>query len=148
MFPPHRKRWGLHTVIIMMTKEEILNAKKLHEQLEEKATSLIYYLRGKCEDCLKYGKYSSLDRLIIYDKFIEIIYIDHGADYYKDATINAPIEAFEGGDNSYEEWADGYIAEYLKKEEEREAKKRAADEKRDREEYERLKKKFEGGGKA
>lgn len=121
-----------------MTKKELEAYKAIKEKLKEETLKLFRYIKEKHLDVLKFDNWPSYNHYELYDKTICIEYYDYGYDCYDASDIEIPIDDFL---NRPKEWADEW-ADKIRKERKKQLEH---EEKREREELQRLKRKYEKG---
>ena len=122
---------------------------KLVEKYDEEASRVFDKLQKADHEAktgiLHYGHYGAFERIewdYSDENSISVRYYDHGYDLYESATLNIPADILFN-DKKIDKWIKSEIDKALeKKEQQRKAIEKYQEEK-ERQEYERLKKKFE-----
>ena len=125
-----------------MTKKELEAYKSIKEKLKEETSKLFRYIKEKYLDVLKFDSWSSYHHYELYDKIICIEYYDRGYDCYDSSDIEIPIDDFL---NRPKEWVDEWASEIRKERKKQKQKQLEDEEKREKEELQRLKEKYEKG---
>lgn len=123
-----------------MTLEEFKTYQILTEKFSEYCDSIFSYIKKNYIDVLKFSKHSAFSQANLGDNNIELEYYDCGYDYYDYDTIKIPIDDFF---NDPCKWVDEWAKEIIAK---KEATRQQLNEialQKERDEYERLKKKFD-----
>lgn len=124
-----------------MTREEFKTYQTLTEKFSEYCDSIFSYIKKNYIDVLKFGKYSAFSHTNLEDNnIIELEYYDCGYDCYDYDTIKIPIDDFF---NDPYKWIDKWTKEIIAKKEATRQRLNEIAEQKERDEYERLKKKFE-----
>ena len=123
-----------------MTREEFQTYQTLTEKFSEYCDSVFSYIKKNYISVLKFGKDSAFSHANLEDNNIELEYYDWGYDCYDYDRIKIPIDDFF---NDPYKWVDKWAKEIIA---EKEATRQRLNEialQKERDEYERLKKKFE-----
>ena len=124
-----------------MTIDDIKKFQKNYSSIEDTAANIISYIKNKYPGVLRFGRFASYDSIEVWADGIIVNYYDYGYDIKEVDSINVPFEAFTDG--GMIPWCDGYAGPILKSMEEKKEKAKTAEEERERNEYERLRNKFE-----
>lgn len=124
----------------IMTKKELEVYKSIKEKLEEETLKLFRYIKEKHLDVLEFGSWSSYHHYELNNKTICIEYYDYGYDCYDSSEIEIPVYDFL---NRPKEWADEWANKIREKCKKQKQKQLEYEEKREREELQRLKEKYE-----
>ena len=124
-----------------MTIDDIIKFQENYSNIENTAANIISYIKSKYPGVLKFGRFATYDSIDVWADGIVVNYYDYRY-YIKELdSIDVPFEAF--ADGGMIPWCDGYVVPILKSMEEVEEKAKTAEEDRERNEYERLRDKFE-----
>ena len=123
-----------------MTREEFQTYRTLSEKFSDYCNDIFSYIKKNYIGVLKFDKDSAFSHANLEDNHIELEYYDWGYDCYDYDKIKIPVDDFFGDPYKWvDEWAKKIIAQ-------KEYTRKRLDEiaaQKERDEYERLKKKFE-----
>lgn len=123
-----------------MTREEFQTYQTLTEKFSKYCEDIFSYVKKNYISFLEFGRDSVFSHANLEDNNIELEYYDWGYDCYDYDTIKIPVDDFFNDPYKWaDEWAKAMIAE---KEATRQRLNEIAEQK-ERDEYERLKKKFD-----
>ena len=123
-----------------MTQEEFEMFTNLKEKLEHEVIELFRYIKKKYLDVLAFGRYSSYHHYDMNGEIICIEYFDYGYDLYNSRDIDIPINDFLS--NPFE-WADNWANNIRIKKQKEKDNAIKEQEKKEKEELQRLKNKYE-----
>ena len=123
-----------------MTQEEFEMFTNLKEKLEHEVIELFRYIKKKYLDVLAFGRYSSYHHYDMNSEIICIEYFDYGYDLYNSRDIDIPINDFLS--NPFE-WADNWANNIRIKKQKEKDNAIKEQEKKEKEELQRLKNKYE-----
>lgn len=123
-----------------MTREEFQTYQTLTEKFSKYCKDIFSYIQKNYISFLKFGQDSVFSHANLEDNIIELEYYDWGYDCYDYDRIRIPVDDFFNDPYKWvDKWAKAMIAE---KEATRQRLNEIAEQK-EKDEYERLKKKFE-----
>lgn len=128
--------------LAVMNIQDIKTFIRLEEELDNLCSTIFYYVKDKYVKQLDFNKYSSYNKYYVTLRGVSIEYKDYGYDLVATSCLpTIPFELLEI-DSSWQQFLDDYYEKKRKEEEEKKVKEEKAKENKEREVYERLKKKF------
>jgi len=124
-----------------MKIEELKQLSVLHQKLEKKAKALFEYIKRNHKNVLHYD--DDFVECVVDEDEVVIRYTDRGYDIFETYDLRIP---FEGFCSNMEKWADNYAERLRKEEEERKKAEQIRHEEYERQQYLRLKEKYDSVG--
>lgn len=123
-----------------MTKEEFQTYRALSEKFSAYCIIIFSYIKKNYVGALNFGRYSQFSNAKCYSNDVTIEYYDSGDSYHEFSLIEIPTDDFLT--NPYK-WVDDWAKEIIAEKEYTRKRLNEIAEQKERDEYERLKKKFE-----
>lgn len=115
---------------------------RIEEELNNLCSNIFSYVKDKYVEQLEFGRFSRYHTYFVNKESICIEYYEYGYDCHsEDYLPDIPLELLES-ETSWQKFLDDYYEKKKKEKEEKKAKEEQAKENKEREIYERLKKKF------